>query len=53
LLLIILSSIAKHIVLSGVNWKTEVDLQHNVGIASIEFVLSIGLAMLITGLFAS
>ncbi|MDT0582614.1 MULTISPECIES: DUF350 domain-containing protein [Alteromonadaceae] len=53
LLLIVLSSIAKHIVLSGVNWKTEVDLQHNVGIASIEFVLSIGLAMLINGLFAS
>jgi uncharacterized membrane protein YjfL (UPF0719 family) len=50
--LIILSSVSKRIVLSGVNWKTEVDLHHNVGIASIEFVLSIGLALLIAGLFA-
>jgi uncharacterized membrane protein YjfL (UPF0719 family) len=50
--LIILSSVSKRIILSGVNWKTEVDLHHNVGIASIEFVLSIGLALLIAGLFA-
>jgi len=50
--LIILSSVSKRIILSGVNWKTEVDLHHNIGIASIEFVLSIGLALLIAGLFA-
>lgn len=50
--LILLSSVAKRIVLAGVNWKTEVDLQHNIGIASIEFVLSVGLALLIAGLFS-
>jgi len=50
--LMILSSVSKRIILSGVNWKTEVDLHHNIGIASIEFVLSIGLALLIAGLFA-
>lgn len=52
ILLIMLTSLSKHIVLSGVNWKTEVDLQHNIGIASIEFVLSIGLALLIASLFS-
>lgn len=51
--LIILASVSKRIILAGVNWKREVDLQHNVGIASIEFVLSIGLALLIAGLFSS
>lgn len=50
--LIILASVSKRIILAGVNWKREVDLQHNVGIASIEFVLSIGLALLIAGLFS-
>ncbi len=50
--LIILASLSKRIILAGVNWKREVDLQHNVGIASIEFVLSIGLALLIAGLFS-
>jgi len=50
--LIVLSSVSKRIILAGVNWKREVDLQHNVGIASIEFVLSIGLALLIAGLFS-
>jgi uncharacterized membrane protein YjfL (UPF0719 family) len=50
--LIILSSLSKRIILTGINWKTEVDLHHNIGIASIEFVLSIGLALLIASLFA-
>lgn len=50
--LIVLSNMTKRVVLSGINWRTEVDLQHNVGVASIEFVLSIGLAMLIAGLFS-
>jgi uncharacterized membrane protein YjfL (UPF0719 family) len=50
--LIILSSLSKRIILTGINWKTEVDLHHNIGIASIEFVLSIGLALLIAGLFS-
>lgn len=50
--LIVLSSVSKRIILAGINWKREVDLQHNVGIASIEFVLSIGLGLLIVGLFS-
>jgi uncharacterized membrane protein YjfL (UPF0719 family) len=50
--LIVLLSLSKRIILAGVNWKREVDLHHNVGIASIEFVLSIGLALLIAGLFS-
>jgi len=53
LLLMVLLSITKRLVLSGVNWKSEIDLQHNIGIASIECVLSIGLALLISSLFAA
>jgi uncharacterized membrane protein YjfL (UPF0719 family) len=53
ILLIVLTSISKRIILSGVNWKTEVDLQHNIGIASVEFVLSIGLALIVSDLFAA
>jgi hypothetical protein len=49
--LMILTNISKRLILSGVNWKVEVDLQHNIGIASIEFVLSIGLALLVAQLF--
>jgi uncharacterized membrane protein YjfL (UPF0719 family) len=49
--LMLLTNISKRIVLSGVNWKKEVDLQHNIGIASIEFVLSVGLALLVAQLF--
>lgn len=53
LLLGVLVSITKRIVLVGINWKSEVDLQHNVGIASIESVLSVGLALLIASLFVT
>ena len=44
--LIMISSLAKRIVLLGMNWKSEVSIQHNVGIASIEAVLAIGIALL-------
>lgn len=50
-MLIILTSIAKRVVLAGVDRQTEVSLQHNVGIASIEAVLSIGIAMLFANIF--
>ncbi|GLR70949.1 DUF350 domain-containing protein [Agaribacter marinus] len=46
-----LTSLAKRVVLLGVNWKSEVALQHNIGIASIEAVLSIGIALLFTNVF--
>ena len=51
-LLMVLTSITKRIVLAGMNWRTEVDLQHNIGIASIEAVLSIGIALLFSNMLA-
>ncbi|MGB3726089.1 MAG: DUF350 domain-containing protein [Glaciecola sp.] len=50
-MLMILTSIAKRIVLAGVNRHTEVSLQHNIGVASIEGVLSIGIALLFSNVF--
>ena len=50
-MLMILTSIAKRIVLAGVNRQTEVSLQHNIGVASIEGVLSIGIALLFSNVF--
>lgn len=49
--LMILTSVIKRIVLVGVSWRKEVVLQHNIGIASIEAVLSIGIALLLSNLF--
>jgi uncharacterized membrane protein YjfL (UPF0719 family) len=46
----IILTIVKYIILSGVDLVREVDLQHNVGVACIEFSLSLGLALIITGL---
>ncbi|WP_395344630.1 DUF350 domain-containing protein [Ningiella sp. W23] len=46
--LMLTTSISKRLVLFGINWKTEVCLQHNVGIASIEAALAIGIALLIS-----
>lgn len=50
-MLMFLTSIAKRVVLAGVNRQTEVSLQHNIGIASIEAVLSVGIAMLFANIF--
>jgi hypothetical protein len=49
--LMMLTSITKHIVLVGVSWRKEVALHHNIGIASIEASLSIGIALLFTSIF--
>lgn len=51
LVLMVLTSICKRVVLAGVRWRTEVALQHNVGIASIEAVLAIGIALLFSNIF--
>ncbi len=51
LLLVVLVLIAKRVVLAGLNVVQEVDQQHNVGVASIEMVLSIGIALIVSGLF--
>lgn len=46
----LLISIAKRIVLWGINLVEEVDQQHNIGVASIEMATSISIALLLTAL---
>lgn len=48
--LAIVVGVAKRIVLFGLNWKEEVDMQGNVGLACIEWVLSVGIALIALGL---
>jgi len=48
----ILTSIAKRIVLWGINLVEEVDQQHNIGVASIEMATSISIALILTALMA-
>ncbi|MGQ8364692.1 DUF350 domain-containing protein [Glaciecola sp. 1036] len=50
-ILMVMTSITKRIVLLGVKWQSEVVLQHNIGVASIEAVLSIGIALLFSQIF--
>lgn len=45
-----LTTIAKHIILWGINLSEEVDQQHNVGVASIEMAISIAIALILTAL---
>ena len=52
LLVSILTSIAKRIVLMGINLVEEVDQQHNVGVASIEMAISISIALILAALMA-
>jgi len=52
ILVSILTSIAKRIVLMGINLVEEVDQQHNVGVASIEMAISISIAFILTALMA-
>ncbi|MBT0585653.1 DUF350 domain-containing protein [Alteromonas oceanisediminis] len=47
--LLLLVAIAKRLVLAGCDWKQEVDQQVNVGVASIQWVLSVGIAMIVLG----
>jgi uncharacterized membrane protein YjfL (UPF0719 family) len=49
--LMLMTSICKRVVLVGVEWKSEVALQHNIGVASIEAVLAIGIALLFSSIF--
>jgi len=50
LIVTLLTSIAKRIVLWGINLVEEVDQQHNIGVASIEMATSISIALLLTAL---
>jgi uncharacterized membrane protein YjfL (UPF0719 family) len=52
LLVALLTAIAKHIVLWGINLVEEVDQQHNIGVASIEMATSIAIALILTALMA-
>jgi len=45
----ILVLINKKVIMFGMNFRQEVDQQHNVGVASLGFTLSIGTAMVING----
>lgn len=48
----LLTAVAKRIVLWGINLVEEVDQQQNVGVASIEMVTSIAIALILTALMA-
>jgi len=50
ILVTLLTSIAKRIVLWGINLVEEVDQQHNIGVASIEMATSISIALILTAL---
>ncbi len=52
LLVALLTSLAKRIVLWGINLVEEVDQQHNIGVASIEMATSISIALILTALMA-
>jgi len=52
ILVAILTSIAKRIVLWGINLVEEVDQQHNIGVASIEMATSVSIALILTALMA-
>jgi hypothetical protein len=45
----LLVMLSKNIILFGMNFRQEVDHQHNVGVAALAFTLSIGNAMIING----
>jgi hypothetical protein len=52
LLVAILTSIAKRLVLMGINLVEEVDHQHNIGVASVEMAISISIALILTALMS-
>lgn len=52
LLVSLLTTLAKRIVLWGINLVEEVDQQHNIGVASIEMATSISIALILTALMA-
>ncbi|MGB2739706.1 MAG: DUF350 domain-containing protein [Cognaticolwellia sp.] len=52
LLVAVLTSIAKRLVLMGINLVEEVDQQHNIGVASVEMAISISIALILTALMS-
>lgn len=53
LLLWVLVAFSKHAILSGIDYQKEVDEQHNVGVAAVDLILSVGLAMIISSVLSS
>lgn len=49
LALLVLVTISKKIILFGLNYRLEVDQQHNIGVACLELTLSIGIALIVNG----
>jgi len=52
ILVAVLTSIAKRLVLMGINLVEEVDHQHNIGVASVEMAISISIALILTALMS-
>jgi len=52
LLVALLTSIAKRLVLMGINLVEEVDQQHNIGVASVEMAIIISIALILTALMS-
>ena len=50
--LFIVVNIAKRVVLAGLDWRQEVDQQHNIGVAAIQFILSVGIALIVMGVLS-
>ncbi|MEC8228341.1 MAG: hypothetical protein VX066_06490, partial [Pseudomonadota bacterium] len=53
LLLWLLVAFSKKMLLGGVNYQQEVDQQHNVGVAAVELTLSVGMALIVSGVLNS
>lgn len=49
LALLVLVTISKKFILYGLNYRQEVDQQHNIGVACLELTLSIGIALIVNG----
>lgn len=50
ILLTVLVALAKRLILLKIDLVQEIDQQHNIGVASIELALSVGIALILTGL---
>lgn len=50
LLVTVLTTIAKKLILWGINLVEEVDQQHNIGVASVEMAISISIALILSAL---
>ena len=48
----VLTSIAKRLILWGIDLVEEVDQQHNIGVASVEMAISISIALILTALMS-